>query len=82
MQIFLLYFKMMRGHNNIVYEGCHNFLYKNGFYKNVGNVNKFRKNLKYRKHVHRDDIQDALSPSTVNFVLFPMKQYIRINSDV
>ena len=38
---------------------------------------------KYRKHVHWDDKQDALSPSTaIYFDFFLMKQYIRINSDV
>ena len=36
------------GHNNIVYEGRRNFLYKNGLYKNVCNVIRFRGNQKYR----------------------------------
>ena len=30
----------------------------------IYNVIKFRGNKKYRKHVHGDDIKDALSPST------------------
>ena len=67
MQIFVLYFKMLWGHNNIVYGGPRNFLYKNGLYKNNCNVIRFRGIEKYRKHVHRDDIEDALSPSTVIF---------------
>ena len=56
---------MFRGHNNIVYGGQRNFLYNN-----VCNVIRFRGNQKYRKHVHGDDIQDALSPS--NFHIFNM----------
>ena len=62
---------MFRGHNNIVYGGLRNVLYKNGFNTNVCNVIRFRRNQTYRKHVHEDDITDALS-----------KQYIRINPDV
>ena len=31
------------------------------------NIIRFRGNQKYRKHVHGDDIQDALSPSTAIF---------------
>ena len=45
-----------------------NFLYKNGLYKKNCNVIRFRGNQKYRKHVHEDDIQDALSPSTATFL--------------
>ena len=60
-QIILLYFKMFTRHNNIVYGGIRNYLYKNGLYTNVCNVIKFRGKKKYRKHVHRDDIQDALT---------------------
>ena len=37
------------------------------FAKNICNVIRFRGNQKYRKHVHGDDIQDALSPSTAIF---------------
>ena len=55
---------MFRGHNDIEYEGRRNFLYKNGFYKNVCNVIRFRGN---REHVHGDEIQVALSPSTAIF---------------
>ena len=55
---------MFRRHNNIVYRGRHNFLFKNGLYKNVCNVIRFRGNQKYRKHVNRDAMQNALSPST------------------
>ena len=58
---------MFRGHNHIVYEGQRNFLYKNGFYKNVCNVIRFFGNKKYRKRVNGDDIQDALSTSTAIF---------------
>ena len=47
---------MFRRHNNIVYGGKRNFLHKNGFYKDVCNVIRFRGNQKYRKHVHGDDI--------------------------
>ena len=61
------YFKMYRGHNNIVYGGLSNFLYKNGFYKNVYKVIRFRGNQKFRKHFRGDDIQDALSTSTAIF---------------
>ena len=67
MQIFILYFKMFRRHNSIVYKGRRNFLYKNRLYKNVCNVIRFRRNQKYRKLVHGDDIQDALSHSTAIF---------------
>ena len=35
--------------------------------KNVCNVIRFRGNQKNRKHVHGDDIQDALSASTAIF---------------
>ena len=52
---------MFRGHKNVVYGGLRNFPYKNGLYKNVCNVIRFRENEKYRKDVHGDDIQDALS---------------------
>ena len=55
---------MFRVHNDFVYGGIGNFLYKNGCYKHVCNVIRFRGNQKYRKHVHGDDIEDALSPST------------------
>ena len=58
---------MFRGHNNIVYEGRRNFLYKNGFYKNVCNVIRFRGDQNYRKHVNGDDIHEALSPLTAIF---------------
>ena len=61
---------MFRGHNNIVYEGRRNFLYKNGL-KNVCNVIRFRGNQKNRKHVHGDDTQDALSSSTAIFRFIP-----------
>ena len=54
-------------YNNSVYGGQRNFLYKNGFYKHVWNVIRFRGNQKYRTHIHGDDIQDALSPSTAIF---------------
>ena len=58
---------MFRGHNNIVYGVICNFLYKNGLCNFFCNVIRFRGNQKYRKHVHGDDIQDALSPSTAIF---------------
>ena len=45
----------------------HNFLYKNGSYKNVCNDIRFHGNKKYRNYVRGDDIQDALSHSTVIF---------------
>ena len=35
--------------------------------QNVCNVIRFRRNKKNRKHVHVDDIQDVLSPSTAIF---------------
>ena len=34
---------MFRGLNNIVYDGIRTFLYKNGLYKNVCNVIRFRR---------------------------------------
>ena len=55
---------MFKGHNNIVYGGKRNFLYKNGIYKNVCNVIRSRGSQKISKHVHGDDIQDALRHST------------------
>ena len=58
---------MSMGHNNIVYGGLRNFLFKNGLYKNVFNVIRFRGNQKYRKHVPGNDIQDALGLSTAIF---------------
>ena len=61
---------MLKGHNYIVYGGRRNFLYKNGLYKNVCNVIKFRGNKTYRKHVHGDDIEDALRPSTAILIYF------------
>ena len=61
------YVKMFRGHNNIVYRGIRKFLYKKRLLQNVCNVIRFRGNQKFRKHVHGDDIQDALSPSTAIF---------------
>ena len=50
-----------------VYGGLRNFLYNNGLYNFFCNVIRFCGNKKYRKHVHGDDIQDALSPSTAIF---------------
>ena len=47
-----------------LYGGIFNFLYKNGLYKKNCNIIRFRGNKIYRKHVHGDDVQDALSPST------------------
>ena len=58
---------MFRGHNNIVFGGLSNFMYKNTLYKNVCNVIIFRGNKKYQKHDHGDDIQDTLSPLTAIF---------------
>ena len=58
---------MFRGHNNIVYGGIRNFLYKNGLYKNVCNVIRCCGYQNYLKHGRGDDIQDALSPSTAIF---------------
>ena len=43
------------------------FCTRKDFIKNVCNVIRFRGNQKYRKHVHGDDIQVALSPSTAIF---------------
>ena len=63
-QIFVLYFKMFRGHNNIVYGSIHNFLNKNGLYKIFVMSLDFAEIINYRKHVDLDDIQGALSPST------------------
>ena len=59
---------MFRGHNNIVYGGIRNFLYKNGRYKCMFVISlDFAEIKKYRKHFHGDDIQDALTPSTAIF---------------
>ena len=82
MQLFVLYFKMSRGHNCIVYGGIRNFLYKNGAYnffvmsldfaenKNIKNMSM---GMTYRTH-------QALQ--LLYFDLFLMKQYTRINHDV
>ena len=43
------------------------FCTRNEFTKHVCNVLRFRGNQKYQRHVHGDDIQDALSPSTAIF---------------
>ena len=67
MHLFVLYFKMCRVHNNIVYGGIRNFLFLNGLCKYFYNVIRFRGNQKYRKHVDGDYIQDALSPLTATF---------------
>ena len=58
---------MFKGHTKIVYGDQRNFLYKNGLYKTICNIIRFRGNQKYRKHVDWDDIQDAISPSTAIF---------------
>ena len=58
---------MFMGHNTIVYGGLRNFLYKNGLNKEFVMSLDFREIKKYRKHVHGDDIKDALSPSTAIF---------------
>ena len=59
MQPFVLYFKMFRGHNNIVYEGLRNFLYKNGVYKKklmsldfaeIENIENMSMGMAYRTH--------------------------------
>ena len=60
-------FKMLRGHNNIV---CGILCTRMDFTKNICNVIRFRGNKKYRKLVHGDDIQDALSPSTAIFFIY------------
>ena len=67
MHIFVLYFKMLRGHNNIKYGDLGNFLYQNGIYPKNYNVITFRGNRKYQKYVQWDDKQDALTPSTAIF---------------
>ena len=43
------------------------FRTKKGLCKNIFNVTRFRGNKKYQKHVHGDDMQHALSPSTAIF---------------
>ena len=40
--MFVLYSKMFRGHNDIVYGRLPNFLYKNGLLKIVCNAIRFR----------------------------------------
>ena len=64
----LVFVSKFSGDIIISYIGVNrNFLYKNGLYKNVCNVIKFRGNQNYRKYVRGDDIQDAISPSTAIF---------------
>ena len=43
------------------------FCTRKRFYNNVLDVIRFRGNQKYQKHVHGDDKQDKLSPSTAIF---------------
>ena len=72
---------MFRGHNNIVYGGICNFLYKNGLYffamsidfAEIKNIENMSIGMKYRMHY-------ALQ--LLNFDLFLMKRYTRINPDV
>ena len=74
---------MFKGHNNIVYGGKRNFLYKNGFYKNLCNVIRFCGN---KKHIENMSIgmtyRTHYALQLLYFDLFLMKQYIKINPDV
>ena len=64
---------MFRGHNNIVYVFCAIIDFTEMFVMSLD----FADVKKQRKHVQRNEIQDALSPS---IVIFLMRQYnIRIN---
>ena len=82
MQIFVLYFKMFTGHNNILYGGLRNFLNKNGLYKNVCNVIGLLKieNIENMSMGMTSRRHKALQ--LLYFYSFVMKQYIRINPDV
>ena len=61
---------MLRGHNNVLYGGRHNFLYTRMDLTKMFVMPLDFAEIKYRKHVHGDDIQDALSPSTPFFFIY------------
>ena len=65
--MFVLYFKMFMGHNNIVYGRLHTFLYKNGLYKNVCNVIRFRGHQNNENMSKGMTYRTQLSPSTAIF---------------
>ena len=67
MEIFVLYFKMFRGHNNIVYGKLCSFLYKNGLYKNVCDVIRFRGHQSNEKMSKGMTYRTQVSPSTAIF---------------
>ena len=73
-KIFVLYFKMFRGHNNIIHGRIANFLCKNWLSIFFCNVIIFRGRQKQLKHVKGNDIQDALSHQLLYFDLYPTKK--------
>ena len=67
---------MFTGHYNIVYGRLRNFLYKNGFYKNVCNVIRFLEHQN-NEHVSKGMTYRAqLSPSTAIFLFFLLHNII------
>ena len=77
-----LFFNRYKGHTSLFYiskcsgdiiisymEDYANFLYKKGLYKNVCNVIRFR-DIKQRKHVEGNDIQDAIKPFNCYILIY------------
>ena len=73
---------MIRGHNNIVYGGICNFLYKNGFYKNICNGIGVCVNQKYQNMSMGMTYRTNIALQLQYFYSFLIKQYIRGNPDV
>ena len=67
MQIFVLYFKMFRGHDNIVNGRLRNFLYKNELNKNVCNVTRFLENQNNENMSKGMTYRTQLRPSAAIF---------------
>ena len=79
-QIFVLYYKMFRGHNNIVNGRLRNFLYKNGLYKTVCNSIRFCKRQNIENMSKGMTYRMRLALQLLYIDLFLMKQYnIRVN---
>ena len=75
MQLFVLYFKMFKGHNSIVYGGMRNFLFMNGLWNffvmsldfaEIKNIEIMSMGITYRTH---------LALQLLYFDLFLTKQY-------
>ena len=70
---------MFRGHNNIIYGRLHNILYKNGLYKDVCNVTRFRGHQNNENMSKGMTYRTQLSPSTAIFGFISV--YTKIISD-